>query len=33
MSRLYYARRRLHEALRADGADSFEEGGGAEETA
>jgi len=33
MSRLYYARRRLQEALRAAGVDPFEEGGGAEETA
>ena len=33
MSRLYYARRRLQEALRAAGADPFEEGGGVEETA
>ena len=33
MSRLYYARRRLQEALRADGVDPFENGGGAEETA
>ena len=33
MSRLYYARRRLQEALRAAGVDPFEEGGSAEETA
>jgi RNA polymerase sigma-70 factor (ECF subfamily) len=33
MSRLYYARRRLQEALRAAGVDPFEGGGGAEETA
>ena len=33
MSRLYYARRRLQEALRADGVEPFEEGGGAEEMA
>jgi RNA polymerase sigma-70 factor (ECF subfamily) len=33
MSRLYYARRRLQEALRAAGVDPFGEGGGAEETA
>jgi len=33
MSRLYYARRRLQEALRAAGVDPFQEGGSAEETA
>ena len=33
MSRLYYARRRLQETLRAAGVDPFQEGGAAEETA
>ena len=33
MSRLYYARRRLQESLRAAGVEPFQEGSGAEETA